>query len=92
MPPAGGVSPTIARLGGSVYLRGVIVFYAVRALPANDRWVTFLAGLALGWAALNSVVALIQVAVGPVAYTALGWRELEMARIHRPRRDSRPSQ
>jgi hypothetical protein len=79
----GAVSPTIAGLGSFVYVRGVIVFYAVRALPANDRWATLLAGLALGWAALNSVVALIQVAVGPLAYTALGWQDLEMARIHR---------
>ena len=79
----GGVSPTIAGLAGFVYLRGAIVFYAVRVLPANDRWATLLARLALGWAALNAVVALIQVAVGPVAYTALGWRDLEMARIHR---------
>src|SRR5262249_54007862 len=65
------------------YLRGAILFYAVRALPANGRWATVLARLALGWAALNAVVALIQVAVGPAAYTALGWRDLEMAGIHR---------
>ena len=79
----GGVSLTVAGLGGFVYLRGAIVFYAIRALPANDRWASLLARLALGWAAVNSVVALVQVAVGPAAYTALGWRDLEMAGIHR---------
>jgi len=66
-----------------VYLRGVIVFYALRA--ADPPWprlrpVLWTVG---GLVALNVVVALVQMVVGPPAYSALGWVDLSWGEKYR---------
>jgi len=80
---SGQVAPVVAGQGGYLYLRGAIVFYALRALTVDQRWIRWLIGICLGWACLNCVLAIAQVAFGRALYTALGWRDLEMADIHR---------
>lgn len=66
-----------------VYFRGAIVFYAVRAL--NPSWARFkpvlwAAGVVIG---ISTLVALVQMFVGPRAFTGVGWVDLTWAEIHR---------
>ncbi len=62
-----------------VYFRGVLVFYAMRAVAPGWRAFT-----PLLWAggiiiAVNCLVAMVQFAVGEPVYSALGWVELQWA-------------
>src|SRR3954463_1954195 len=61
---AGQVAPVVAGQGGYLYLLGAFVFYALRALTADQRWSRWLIGVCLGWACLNCVLAIAQVAFG----------------------------
>jgi O-Antigen ligase len=66
-----------------VYLRGAVVFYAVRAL--NPSWaqakrVLWVVGSVIG---LNVAVALVQLIVGRPAYSGLGWVDLSSADVNR---------
>jgi len=66
-----------------VYLRGAIVFYAVRAL--NPSWpqlkrFCWVFGIAL---VPIVAVALVQMVVGVSAYSGVGWVDLEYAKINR---------
>lgn len=69
--------------GAYVYVRGAVVFYALRVLRPDGRWIRPASIAVVAWAGLNATVAIVQVAVGPAAYTALGWHDLKMAAIHR---------
>jgi hypothetical protein len=66
-----------------VYLRGAIVFYAVRALqptwPQIKR-VLWVVGSAIG---LNVAIAVVQMFVDKPAYSGIGWVDLTWATIHR---------
>jgi Lipid A core - O-antigen ligase and related enzymes len=68
-----------------VYLRGAIVFYAVRALRPTwpqVRRVLWVVGAVVG---LNIAVALVQMIVGRPAFSGLGWVDMswaETARAH----------
>lgn len=66
-----------------VYLRGVIVFYAIRALKPSRQWIRVMLWSVGIWAGINSVIALAQVAIGPPAYRVFGWTDLSAASIHR---------
>jgi hypothetical protein len=66
-----------------VYLRGAIVFYAVRALkPAwpQVRRLLWVVGIAL---VPTVAVAFVQMIVGVKAYSGVGWVDLEYAKINR---------
>jgi O-Antigen ligase len=66
-----------------VYLRGAIVFYALRALDPSRlqlRRLLYLLGAVL---VLDSAVSLVEMVVGEPAYRALGWVDMEWAKINR---------
>jgi O-antigen ligase len=66
-----------------VYFRGAIVFYALRALnpsPARIRRMLWILGALL---AVQTSVALVQFIVGTPAYQAVGWADLNWAKIGR---------
>jgi hypothetical protein len=66
-----------------VYLRGAIVFYAVRALRPTwpqIRRVLVVVGCVVG---AGTVVSLVQLVAGPPAYSGVGWVDLTWAGIHR---------
>jgi O-antigen ligase len=66
-----------------VYFRGVIVFYAVRALDPPGRHVRPLLWIGGSVIALNGAMAIIQMVVGYPSYRMLGWVNLSWARIDR---------
>jgi len=75
--------PTLIGQALFVYLRGAIVFYAVRALAptwAQVRRVLWVVG---GVLAINVAVALVQTVVGRPAYSGLGWVDMTWADISR---------
>ncbi|GIH08517.1 hypothetical protein Rhe02_65840 [Rhizocola hellebori] len=80
---AGSAAPLVIGQAFFVYLRSVIVFYAIRALAPSATWIRAVLWIAGGWAALNCVIGVVQVTLGPPAYTALGWTDLSTAQIHR---------
>jgi O-Antigen ligase len=66
-----------------VYLRGAIVFYAVRALAptwTQARRVLWVVGGVIG---LNIAVALVQAIVGRPAYSGVGWVDMTWAGLSR---------
>jgi hypothetical protein len=66
-----------------VYLRGVIVFYAWRALAPSWRQVRpVLWGLGV-FVVLNAALAVVQMAVGSASYRWLGWVDMTWANIYR---------
>ena len=75
--------PTLIGQALFVYLRGAIVFYAVRALqptwPQIKR-VLWVVGPVIG---LNVLVAVIQMIVDKPAYSGIGWVDMTWATIHR---------
>jgi len=80
---AGGSSVVLTLHGMFVYLRGAILFYAVRALApdwSRARPVVWLVGAIV---ALNVAIAVIQGLLGAPAYTALGFTDLTWANAHR---------
>jgi O-antigen ligase len=83
---AGFVNDASATLVGEalfVYFRGAVVFYAVRALAPTwqqFRPVLWAGGIVLG---VSLIVAFVQVAVGTPAYEAVGWIDLQYARLDR---------
>ena len=74
---------TLTAEGVYVYLRGVIVFYAWRALAPPLRWVRPVLMLLGGIVAANAVLAVGQSLLGKESYRALGWVDLTWAKIHR---------
>ena len=76
-------SPTLIGQSAFVYLRGVIVFYAWRALapdPERVRRVLVLVGAVI---AAGAAVAVVQMIVGHDAYRAVGWDYFHWADDHR---------
>lgn len=75
----GGSSTVLIGQALFVYFRGVIVFYAFRALRPN--WSQVKPALWIGGAvvAVSSLIGLVQFWVGHPAYTALGWVEMKWA-------------
>jgi O-Antigen ligase len=83
---AGLVGGSPAKLIGQalfVYLRGVVVFYALRAAAAPWPPLRRLVWLGAGIVAVNVVVALVQMVVGVPAFRALGWTDLTWAKTDR---------
>ncbi len=76
---AGGSSALLISQAMFVYFRGVLVFYALRAVAPGWRSFTPLLWIGGVIVAINSVVAIWQFIVGESAYTALGWVELQWA-------------
>jgi hypothetical protein len=75
--------PALIGQGIFVYLRGAIVFYAIRALAptwAQTRRVLWIVGGVIG---LNIAVALVQAVVGRPAYSGVGWVDMTWADISR---------
>lgn len=66
-----------------VYLRGAIVFYAIRAIDPGPGFARRLLLLAGGIIMLNAVVAIVQALVGPGAYRAFGFDDLTWAATNR---------
>jgi len=79
----GGSGLTLTAEGVFVYLRGVIVFYAWRALAPPWRRVRPVLLLVGGIVAANAVLAVGQSLLGKESYRALGWADLTWAKIHR---------
>jgi O-antigen ligase len=83
---AGVVGGSSAMLIGEavyVYLRGVIVFYAVRALDppwALAKGVIWLVGAVI---LANALLSIIQLVGGTPAFTAIGWTDLSWASLGR---------
>ncbi|HET8684036.1 MAG TPA: O-antigen ligase family protein [Micromonosporaceae bacterium] len=79
----GGSRATLVGEALFVYFRGVIVFYAWRAV--NPRWRRVRPLLAVLGAVLvlNSVMALVQMVVGPPAFEEIGWLEMTWSAIYR---------
>jgi hypothetical protein len=77
------VGPGLTAKALYVYLRGAVVFIAVRTLVPQRQWTRWLLVLAAGWSVLNALLAVVQVALGPKAYTAVGLEDLSNAAIHR---------
>jgi hypothetical protein len=66
-----------------VYFRGVIVFYAWRALDPSARTMRRVV-LGLGaYALLNAVIAIVQTVVGYPSYGWLGWTDATWAKLNR---------
>jgi O-Antigen ligase len=76
-------SPTLIGEALFVYFRGVIVFYAWRALDPPWRQIRQLLWLAGGLIAADAAIAFWQLVVGYPSYPALGWVDLTWARINR---------
>ncbi|HET8684373.1 MAG TPA: O-antigen ligase family protein [Micromonosporaceae bacterium] len=79
----GGSRATLIGEALFVYFRGVIVFYAWRAV--NPQWrrvrpVLWVLGVVL---VLNSLLAVVQMVVGPPAYEEIGWLEMTWSAIYR---------
>jgi hypothetical protein len=66
-----------------VYFRGVIVFYAWRALNPPWRWVRPVLYTLGGVVAVNAVVAIVQMIVGAEAFVWFGWFDMTWANIYR---------
>lgn len=66
-----------------VYLRGVIIFYAWRALDPSWRHVRPLLLVLGGYVVLNAAVAVGQMLVGGPAYQWFGWVDMTWAGIYR---------
>jgi hypothetical protein len=62
-----------------VYLRGAIVFYAVRALRPTWPQVRRVIGIVGAVVALNIAVAVVQMIVGRPAFSGLGWVDMSWA-------------
>jgi hypothetical protein len=79
----GGSPPKLIGQALYVYLRGAVVFYAIRAADLPFSWLRRLLYVAGGIVALDVAVALVQMVVGVPAYTALGWDDLTWAKTSR---------
>jgi hypothetical protein len=66
-----------------VYLRGAVVFYAIRALRPTWRQIRAPLVLVAGLLGLNVAVAVVQAIVGLPAFRAFGWVDLQQAMDHR---------
>lgn len=66
-----------------VYFRGVIIFYAWRAVNPPWRRIRPLLWVLGGILVLNSVMALVQMVVGEPAYVRIGWLDMTWAAIYR---------
>lgn len=66
-----------------VYLRGAVIFYAVRALQPSWDQVRRLLWIVTPVIAINVLVAVVQVLVGRPAYSGLGWVDLAWADTNR---------
>src|SRR5437762_1760500 len=83
---AGLVGGSPAKLIGQalfVYLRGVVVFYALRAAAAPWPPLRRLVWLVAGIVAVNVLIALVQMVVGVPAFRVLGWTDLTWAKTDR---------
>jgi hypothetical protein len=76
-------SPTLIGQSLFVYLRGVIVFYAWRALAPDLERVRRVLVLVGAVIAAGAAVAVLQMIVGHDAYRAVGWDYLRWADDHR---------
>jgi hypothetical protein len=76
-------SVSLTAEGVFVYLRGVIIFYGIRALRPDWASARRLAWLLGAIFVLNAVVAMIQVFVGLPAFTVFGYADLTWAVINR---------
>jgi O-Antigen ligase len=77
------IDPVLAAKALYVYLRGAIVFYAIRVLRPTSAWQARMLWVVGAWAVLNAIVAVAQVVLGPQAYTVLGWHDLTTAEVRR---------
>ena len=79
----GGSHPSLIGQALFVYFRGVIVFYAWRALDPSPRTVRRVM-LGLGaFLLLSAVIAIVQTVVGYPSYRWLGWTDLTWAKLNR---------
>ena len=78
-----GSGPALIAQALYVYLRGVIVFYALRAALPPWRWMRPVLLVVGGVIALNVVLALAQMVIGPPIYRAFGWVDLTWANTYR---------
>jgi hypothetical protein len=73
----GGSSPVLIGQALFVYFRGVIVFYAFRALRPSWSEIKPMLWIGGSVVAVSSLIALVQFWVGELAYTALGWVDMK---------------
>lgn len=79
----GGSSTSLIGQALFVYFRGVVVFYAWRALQPTWRQIVLALKIVGGVVALNVVIALVELVVGVRAYQILGWTDLKWAKTNR---------
>jgi hypothetical protein len=79
----GGSSPVLIGQALFVYFRGVIVFFAWRALRPTKRQIKPVLLVAGGVAVVNAAIAIVEFAVGRPAFQALGWTDLRWAQLAR---------
>lgn len=79
----GGSSLVLTGEGIYVYLRGVIVFYAVRALDPPWSRAKALLWLVGAVVTLNALISVLQVFIGEQSYVALGWVDMSWAATNR---------
>jgi O-antigen ligase len=79
----GGSSLTLIGHGVFVYLRGAVLFYALRALAPDWSRVRPVLWLVGGIVVVNVFIAVLQGWLGPPAYSALGFTDLTWANANR---------
>lgn len=75
----GGSPPVLIGEALFVYLRGAIVFYALRAVRPSWEQVTPYVWVLGGLVVLNCLLAIVQFVAGTPAYSGLGWVDLTWA-------------
>jgi hypothetical protein len=80
---AGGSSTLLIGQGLFVYFRGVIVFYAIRALRPRWEQVKPFVWIVGGIITVDALIGFVQFIIGKPAYSGLGWLELQWARENR---------